>query len=292
MNFSRMLKNLFKKKKTVPNQDLLIKSLEGVGDILVFETEKQKNKLVIEALEKLNGFVDKIFEMQLKDPGRFDKLILSKDFFETYEKNQEDAKFLLHFNPEKYLISFSTAINQIIRVYEAAIKSKNDEISRHSVIYINRILASLSTQENNNLFIEEILRKLLKITRTAIRNNSISIYAAAIDWYTDIVFGGLVKENQFKISYLDLFNKYFFANIQYIISRNKRSIFNAIVAALIERIHIPDYHKGKVWDYSNAFMSADLQRYNKINQDNDISKQVVELTDSESDIATKEELNL
>jgi len=144
-----MLKNLLNKKGISAKQDKLTQSLEGIGDILVFEAKRQKNKIVLEGLQKISDSVKQIFEIQQSNPDRFEQLVVSQDFFELYKKDEKEAKFRFAFDPEKYLISFSTAVNQIVRIYEAAMDSQNEEISRFAIYHINRILATLSSQQNN-----------------------------------------------------------------------------------------------------------------------------------------------
>jgi len=283
-------KSIESKKATASKQDVLVQSLEGIGDILVFETKRQKNKLVLDGLKKISDLVRRIFEIQQGDPDRFEQLVVSQDFFELYKKDEKEAKLRLAFDPEKYLISFSTAINQIVRVYEAAIGSQNEEISRFAVYHINWILAALSSQQNNGLFVEQILRKLAEITRTAIQRNDGSAYAAAIHWYTDIVFNRLGRKGDFQLSYLDLFDKYFFSTVRYIVTENQTSIFHSLVSSLVDGIHVPDYHRGEVWNYSHIILNKDLQKYNKLDAEHDIGKRVRELADSENDINTQEKL--
>lgn len=286
----KMLRNPLSKKDTAAKQDILIQSLEGIGDILVFETRRQKNKLVLDGLQKISDSIKKIFEIQQNNPDRFEQLVVSQDFFELYKKDEQEAKLRLVFDPEKYLISFLTAINQIVRVYEAAISSQNEEISRFSVYHINWILAALSSQQNNGLFIEQILRKLAEITRTATQRNDGSAYAAAIHWYTDIVFNRLGEKGEFQLSYLALFDKYFFSTVKYIVSENQTSLFNALVSSLVDGVHIPDYNRGEVWNYGHIILNKDLQKYNKLDAEHDLQKRVRELADSENDIDAQEKL--
>lgn len=286
----KMLRNLLNNRSTASKQDVLIQSLEGIGDILVFETKRQKNKLVLDGLKKISDSIKKIFEIQQGDPDRFEHLVVSQDFFELYKKDEKEAKFRLAFDPEKYLISFSTAINQIVRVYDAAISSQNEEVSRFSVYHINWILAALSSQQNNGLFVEQILRKLAEITRTAVQRNDGSAYAAAIHWYTDIVFNRLGKKGDFQLSYLDLFDKYFFSTVRYIVSENQKTIFDSLVSSLVDGIHVPDYHRGEVWNYGHIILHKDLQKYNQLDAEHGIEKKIKELVDSENDLNTQEKL--
>ncbi len=48
----KMLRDLLNKKPTATKQAALVQSLEGIGDILVFETKRQKNKMVLDGLKK------------------------------------------------------------------------------------------------------------------------------------------------------------------------------------------------------------------------------------------------
>jgi hypothetical protein len=286
----KMLRNPLNKKATASKQNILVQSFEGIGDILAFETKRQKNSLVLDGLKKISDAVKKIFEIQKGDPERFEQLIVSQNFFELYKKDEQEAKFRLAFDPETYLISFSTAINQIVRVYEAAINSQNEEISRFAVYHINWILAALSSQQNNVLFVEQILRKLAGITRTAIQRNDGSAYAAAIHWYTDIVFNRLGKNGDFQLSYLDLFDNYFFSTVRYIVSENQTSIFHSLVSSLVDGIHFSDYHRGEVWNYGHLILRKDLQKYKRLEAEHGIEKRVKELSDSENDLHTQEKL--
>lgn len=285
-----MLKNPLSKKDIAVKQNRLIQSLEGIGDILVFETKRQKNKLVLDGLQKISDSVKKIFEIQQSNPDRFEQLVVSQDFLELYEKDKQEAELRLVFYPEKYLISFSTAINQIVRVYDAAISSQNAEISRLAVNHITWILEALSSQQNNRLFIEQILRKLAEITKTSAQHNDSSAYVAAVHWYTDIVFGRIGKEGEFKLSYLDLFDKYFFSTVQYIVAENQTPLFNALVSSLVDGVHIPNYHRGEVWNYAHLISLSNLQKYNQLDEKYGIEKQITELDKSGSDLNTQEKL--
>lgn len=288
----KMLKGLFNKKSITSKQSVLVQSLEGIGDILVFETKRQKNKMVLDGLKKISESVKKMFEIQKHDPDKFEQLVVSQEFFDLYEKDEKETKLRLAFDLDKYLISFSTAINQIVRVYEAAINSQNEEISRFAVYHINWILAELSSRLNNGLFVEQILRKLAEITRIAVQHRDSSAYAAAIHWYTDIVFNRLGKKGIFQLSYLELFDKYFFSTVRYIVSEKQTAIFHSLVSSLVDGIHIPDYHRGEVWNYGDIILHKDIQKYNRLDTKHGIEKRIKELVDSENDLYTQEKLRV
>ena len=287
-----MWKNLLNKNDISAKQNRLIQALEGMGDILVFETKRQKNKLILDGLQKISDSVKKIFEIQQSDPDKFEQLVVSQDFFELYKKDEKEAKFRLAFDPEKYLISFSTAINQITRVYESAINSQNEEVSRFAVHHINWILARLTKKPNNALFVEQILRKLSEISRIAVKRNDKSMYTATIHWYTDIVFNRLgIKEGGFDLAYLDLFDRYFFSTVKYIVSEDQKSLFYTLVSSLIDGIHIPTYNKGKVWNYGHIILRSDLEKYNQLDKKYNIEKKIKEVANSEADLDTKDKLD-
>ena len=127
-------KNYLNNKDLILKQERFIQPLEGIGDILVFETKrKNKNKIVIQSLERIGNIIKDFLAIQKENPDKFERLLLAQEFFELYRKDEKEAKFRLAFDPDKYLISFSTAINQILRIHGAAIETKNDEISRFAI---------------------------------------------------------------------------------------------------------------------------------------------------------------
>lgn len=279
-------------KELILKQERFIQSLEGIGDILVFETKRRnRNKNVIQGLKRIENIIKDFFAIQKNDPDKFERLLLAQEFFELYKKDEKEAKFRLAFDPDKYLISFSTAINQILRIHEVAIEVKNDEISRFATYNLNWLLADITQTPNNDLFVEQLLKYLAGVTRLAIENQDRSMYAASIHWYIDIVFNKLrQKEGSFDLSYLELFDKYFFASVKYIVSENQTSLFNALVSSLIDGVYIQDYHRGEVWNYGHVILHEDLQKYNQLDAKYSIERLVRELADSENDLYTKEKL--
>jgi hypothetical protein len=299
-----ILNNLFNeaeelfKKYHLKNEDLILKqerfiqSLEGIGDILVFETKRRnRNKIVIQRLKRIENIIKDFFTIQKDDPDKFERLLLAQEFFELYKKDEKEAKFRLAFDPDKYLISFSTAINQILRIHEAAIETKNDEISRFAIYNLNWVLAEVAQTPKNDLFVEQLLKYLAGATRLAIENQDRSMYAASIHWYIDIVFNKLgQKDGGFDLSYLELFDNYFFSSVKYIVSENQISLFNALVSSLVDGVHIPNYYSGEVWNYGHLILHKDLQKYNQLDTKYGIEKRIKELADLENDLYTKEKL--
>ena len=292
INYTEMSKNHSNKESIASKQRTLICSLEGIGDILVFETKRQKNKLVLGGLEKISDSVKKLFEIQSDDPERFEQLVVSQEFLELYRKDEKEAQFRLSLDSEKYLVGFSTSINQITRIYEAAVDSQNEEISRFAVYHINWILAALAHKPGNDLFVEQVLGKLAQITRIAVRRGDRSMYAAGIHWYTNIVFDQLGrKEKQFDLNYLGLFDKYFFSTVRYIIAENQSPLFQTLISTLVDGVHVPSYHRGAIWDYGHMILRSDLRKYNELDAEYGIEGKIGELAHSEDDLDTKDKLD-
>lgn len=115
-------------KKLILSQTQFIQALEGIGDVLAFEAKNKKgNKDIIQGLAKIKELVKRFLDIQKNAPDKFERLLLSQDFFDIHKKNKQNV--VLFLAPDKYLISFSAAVNQILRIHEAAIETKNDEIS-------------------------------------------------------------------------------------------------------------------------------------------------------------------
>jgi len=274
-----MLKKSLKSLRFESDQTRLIKSIEGAGDILVFETsKKRKNRSVIQGMKRIEGIVDKLFVLKEKDPDRFEQLLLDKEFRDLHEKNREEAALRLAFEPEEQLILFSTFLNQILRVHESALDVGNDEISRNATYRLAGILASLSQHQGISLFIEQILRALMQIARLAISKQDISMFPAAIHWYVDIVFNKIIPEpSRFNLEYLELYNKYLLSSVKYIIQTDSKKLFESFISSQVDGIHIDDNYKSSIWNYAHLLLSSDFDKYKELNASVDIEDKVKEI---------------
>lgn len=286
-------KNRLNNKDLALRQTKFIQALQGIGDVLVFETKRRnRNKNVIQGLKRIEKIVKEFFAIQKEDPDKFEHLLLAQDFFKLFREDEKEAKLRLAFDPDKYLVSFSTAVNQILRIHEAAIETKNDEISRFATYYLNWLLADISQIPKNDLFVEQLLKNLAGMTRIDIEKQNRSMYAASVHWYIDIVFNRLrQKEGGFDLSYLTLFDRYFFSSVKYIVSENQTSLFEALISSLVDGVHIPTYYEGKVWDYGHLILHSDFHKYEELDKDHKIENRIKELAESEKDLDTKEKLD-
>lgn len=286
-----MLKKLLKNKRIFSDQLGLNENFQGAGDILVMETKRRRNELVVESLERIYNLIKYLFQLQKEDPERFERILLEKEYFDLYEKNKENAELALAFFPEKYLVGFYTPINQIFRVHEAALSVGNSEVSRHAVLYFIRILSDLTKTKKNGLFVEQLLRQIAKASREAIKSNDVSMYGATFRWYTDVVFDITEEDEEpFQLEYLETFDNYFFSSIQYVVNEDKLSLFRDLVRLLVEGIHVPIFSSPEVWEYAHKFLNADLNLYRRLDAEHGIEKTVSDLSNNQKYISSEEDL--
>lgn len=286
------LKNTLNNKALAAKQTKFIHTLEGIGDVLVFETKRRnRNKNVIQGLKRISNITKTFFDIKRRDADKFERLVLAQEFFDLYRKNDKEAKLRLAFDPGKYLISFSTLVNQIIRVHEAALAANNVEISRFATYHLNGLLADITRSPNNELFVEQLLKNLAEMARLAVERQDRSMYAALIHWYTHIVFKIPGEVDDFDISYLELFNKYFFSSVKYIISQNQTSLFEVLISSLVDGIHIPYNNRGKIWEYGHLILETNLKKYNELDKELNINDRIQSLTNFIKDLDTREKRN-
>lgn len=281
------------KKSINKKQSQLIQALEGIGDILVYETRrKQKNKTVIQGLKRIENIIKKLFEIKENDPSKFEQILLSQEFLELYKKDEDEAKLRLAFNPEEYIIVFSSAINQILRIHEASLEVKNDEISRFATYHLSGVLANLTRNPNNVFYVEQILKALQEVSRQAILAQNISMFPATIHWYVNIVFDKLkFKDKGFHISYLGLLDRYFFSAVQFLISKDQKKLFEALVSSMVDGLHLNIYEEHALWDYAHIILEADFDKYNKLNDEFCLEDKVRTLSESLKNLDDLEKLN-
>ncbi|MBP6913434.1 MAG: hypothetical protein KBC00_02385 [Candidatus Levybacteria bacterium] len=279
-------------KKTIKQQQTeLIEDLEGLGDILVFLTKNKRNSEVLPTLRELGSFINKFFDLQKSDPDKFEKLMLAEEYWTDYKEDKNEAQLRLSFTPERYLITFSTLLNQILRVFESAIKVDNDEITRHACYQLVIFLAKVSEIEKSDLFVKEILKRLLEFSRKSIESKSSATHASTYSWYVDVVFNKLGQEKGFRYEeYLDLFNQYFLENVKFLITQNQFELFKSLVGFLIDGVHVSTHDVNKLWDYLDLLTRQDMASYRRLNEEANITRLIIPLVDDVKKIYTSSQL--
>ncbi|EKE11116.1 MAG: hypothetical protein ACD_15C00137G0013 [uncultured bacterium] len=285
-----MLKNLLNSKKDNMNsrQESFIQSLEGIGDILVFETKRKKNKFVIKNLKEIFNIFEYFFAIKDKDPEKFEKLVLGQDYLNLYKKNKREAGLRLAFNPEHYMVGFSSIIDQLVRIHEAGVLSGNDEISRSAAVHLTWILEIITSSPNNDIFVEQILRTMSNVGRLAMEHDDRSAYLALISWYSHSVFG-VMEGEKLHLPYLETLDGVLFGNVQNIVSDNKRILFNQFISSFVDGLHVSMHNDA--FRFSHIFMHADFKKYSSLDDKVEIEKKTRELDESYEKILSIDSLN-
>jgi hypothetical protein len=216
------------------HQRNLNKSIEALGDILVFQTKnKKENKIVKDGLRKIAEIVNMLLKFQKDDLFFFKKFIFSSE----YNNLSEIEKLVLsHLFTEEASPILTTIINQFQRINETATEVKNIEIINQSIWRISYILVDLTSIEhnkfNNIYLIEQFLKKINDIRFFLLNQQGVFItyssYSSSIEWYTLTVFKIDYKERKFNINYLPLLSKYLWESIKSIIDNDKFDIFKSL----------------------------------------------------------------
>jgi len=119
------------------------------------------------------------------------------------------------------------------------------------------------------------------------------MYSASIDWYISIVFKSIsFNKDTFDLAYLQLFNRYFFDSVRFIISENQTQIFQCLISFLVDGVHAPISNQENIEDYVSLIWRTDFQKYEQLDQDYGVEIKVKNLENLGSYIDTKEKLDL
>lgn len=312
-----MLKIFSRNKTFQEDQQELFFYLEKIVNIALTKTERSDNQSVKEILKDLEDIFRKFWKLKKDNPSKFEALLWSRDFFENYVKPIEESKdltiegsekaksaeelkqeaaTLLTFSAERELKGLTQFLNSFKKIWECAFKYDNDEISKYVVYHLIWLLSELVKEPSNNLIVVQFLKLLNSINWKAIKFSkkeiNISAFAASIHWYTDIVFDRLeLKEGSFNLSYLEIFDTYFFYSIRNIISENQTSLFKALISTLVDGVFISPYNSEKIWNYWYLITPSNTSKYNKLYKDYSIKNRIEELVNSGRNIDTKEKLD-
>ena len=269
--------------KAAQKQDAFMRSLSGIGDILVFETRrKSKSKLVTEGLGRIKGILEEFFRIREDNPERFEQLMLHPDFLQLSQENEQEASARLMFFPERQLVSFTVALEQIRRVHETAIAVRNEEISRQATYHLIWILQHLTTLPQNGVFVEQVLGSLYETADLAIRNKDRSMYGGAYSWYFATVF-----RDDFRLEYLETLTNRFRVIVQGIISNDQWDLYTSIVQRLIDGGHIGIDKTHRLWDFEHQWI--DFETFTRLDEEHHIRNKNDELMKTAADVSSIEE---
>ena len=269
--------------KAAQKQNAFMKSLSGIGDILVFETRrKSKNKLVTEGLGRIKAILEEFFRIREEDEERFERLMLHPDFLKLSQENEREASARLMFFPERQLVSFTVALEQIRRVHETAIVAHNEEISRQATYHLIWILQHLTTFPQNGVFVEQVLRSLYEMSDLAIRNDDHSMYGGAYDWYFETVFRA-----EFRLEYLETLTGRFRVIVQGIISNDQWELYMSMVQRLVDGVHIGIDKTHRLRDLEHQWI--DFETFTSLDKEHHIRGKNDELVKTAGEVSSIEE---
>lgn len=297
MNKSHILNLLYKEIETSYTKNIkksqinYIQGFEGLGDIFTYESKSLKNASIIIGLKKIEQYVKKLFELQEINPERFNALIFSEEYYDLTNKKNNEVNLALAFNPEKYLIGYTIAIDQIIRIHKASLDSRNNEISKQCIYTLIWIIEDLASKKHKDLFLENMLQKMIELSLDAFDKGDISSIAASTQWYTSIAYNRYENKNPFEISNLGIFNKYLFYSLKNVISGNHERILSSLVQSLTDGIHLDNARNISVFQYSNSlFDIIGYPKYQELENKDAIHLLSQELDNSKKNIFSETDL--
>ncbi|MBL8121529.1 hypothetical protein JNM87_02145 [Candidatus Saccharibacteria bacterium] len=290
--------------------------IEAYGDLVVSEARNANLKTLID--ESLPFLEDRIKQMiprgDLEDAEKF---LLSDEFFEIFNKGkqrrkpakassqhpddaladstlaafdeeaygkiidfQEEAKMRLYFDPDRYMLAYLSTIQQIIRVYQEGLNSKNDDLTTKAVYSLIRILSYFARETERGFYIELLLRRLAVIARQSAKANDVSMHAAAGHWYTSIVFDKYEDEKySFQLEYLNICDRELYSTLKFIVDGNHKQLFTSFVGYLVDGLHEPLYSES-VWDLGHMPLREDFEKYQISGKADEVEKVIKELDNS------------
>lgn len=295
-DMKKLIKLKSKKKFSVRElslrQNKLISAFEGTGDVLSYEVGRRRgDKYLVQTLSEMRLVIKEFLDLRKVHPEKFERLLLPAEFYETYKDKQQDAQLLIDLRPEDYFVTFTSAISQFSRIHETAFEAQNLEVGRLALYNFIQLLEEMSEERGNSVFIKQVLNSFAKIRRKAISKADLdSAYIISVSFYTNIVFNSI--SNKFKLSYLNLFDEYFFRGVQFIISHGATKTYERLIASLvngnyrrIRELKKPDDYK-EVLEESNSEIYARLNAEFKINEKfksmNTLYRKAITLGDYES----------
>lgn len=255
----------FSERELSDRQNKLIAAFEGTGDILSYEVSRRRgDKYLVQTLIEMRLVIKDFLDLKIDRPEEFERLLLPSEFHEEYRNRRRDGQLLIQRKPEDYFITFTSAISQVSRIHETVIEAQNIEIRQSALYNFLQLLCEMSERTENTIFIKQVLSSFSEIQRKAVAKGDISsVYTTSVSFYTSTVFGRTC--NNFELSYLDLFDEYFFRGVQLLISQGMLEVYKKLVSRLVRGIRrdIQEYKEPD--DYKKALKESNAEVYARLN---------------------------
>ena len=198
-------------------------SVEGIGDLLVYEAaHRNHNSNVKRGLDRLYDLT-----LQLVEDRQRWELPPKENMTSSYE----DAIYA-HITPN--LEAFGTSVSQITRVHESSVDARNEDISRAAVYKIAHLISACSNNEKMESYVEFLLSNIVSAARLAIKNDDLSMHAAAVHWYIHAYQQHDDDQALARLEYLDQFDKAFFSIARHLVTIGHDRLFSSLVSMFHE----------------------------------------------------------
>lgn len=179
-------------------KDLLM-AVEGIGDLLVYETLRYKEGLVIRYLKKLSNLFLSFLQLKARDPKGYNALLFSD---EVREMSAHEAGFELTFRPRFYVEGLRTFLNQFERVHSAASSIGNTYILGAIIDALvkstKEVVNKRSLDDVSELVGKEMIRFFLELQRKVLKTDPSSFMQ--YDWFNMVV----LNNNDVNPKFLDV----------------------------------------------------------------------------------------
>ena len=146
-------------KQLKKQQKKFISSLEGIGDILVFDVKKlNSSKYIEDSLRKIKDNAQRFFQIQDDNHKRFEKLLSPPKILGLNQIDEFQASANLLFYPKKHLVFLTAIVNQFVRLREVSMGVQNIEVLGLLTHNLTWLLSFLSQRKDYVDLIQMLLR--------------------------------------------------------------------------------------------------------------------------------------
>lgn len=226
------------------SQQSLLTNFESIGDILVFDTERKKEGIVIRSLPRLERVLRRLTDLRKKDEAKFDELVLAPGI---QKKGKHcylgfESLFLADL-----LFGFLAGFSQFERVFEAAERSNSVLVKSHSIAAVSRLIDHWTEQDNNDDLIQHSLDYLLTISTSALMSKDQRTLLDSVYWFCN----WLLKE--YSADYSDLMCTHLFEVLKVVTSEER---YDALQEILLSILQAPGFHI--VWPATSLSEASSL----------------------------------
>lgn len=217
-------------------REAFVRAIEGLGDVLVFETARKTKKEVVERY--LEELVDLLLSMisSIEGDSIDARINYSDEFIDAIKIDSESISLLYSLYPERFSIAVSTGLAQLRRVHEAAASVRNGDVSRSATYKLTRLLREFVGQPNRAHLIDQVLDTFSAVRAISVREDDISVYPSAVHWFTAVVFAR-EEDGSVLLEYLPKLTRHYFDGLIQLVRLGKSEPLNHLAEYLPDSLH-------------------------------------------------------